>query len=600
MKQIRAGAKEKETAKQPSLSIVGFDDRSQRHPEGIILPDYMPKHEFFMLIVAPAGCGKTTLILNLLLRIYKNYFHDIVVFSPTIHNDQKWKYLTEETKILRPNPHRKLWEGKVKLKKTTASGEHDKGEEEEGSDKQQDLTPQLQELLKTSMDTFLFESFKKTRGKNGRRQSVKEKKMGKQYLEQWQAWQRLHGQHDARTMAKAMALLKDKQRIQGISMTIAPPTPPKLLHEMRHFQTMLGLSGNSSGRDGEFVVDGDDGVDIVGQGIGDHHGMRQHGRRGRQFNVNYTPLISTSQHNVGGIGGCSGRSTTAMAAAAALAGTPNSTCGIGTSLLHRDRYHQRRRFPHPLSTGERGIPVKGEQAYTYQNGEDNHQHHQAQQYDVDHDIHHGVDKEQRAIGHTNTTIGNKKGQVNPERLFEEYDEDTLDNLMKNQDKVVNYLTSIGKEMTHADHMCFVFDDMVGSGLFNQKRNNAFKRLTVRRRHFCSSVIGVVQAYKEFPKTSRNNTNIYVLFRIESDEELSAIYKDFPCGLKPHVWLAIYKYCTKEPYHFMMINLQTSDPKCRIVRNFDEPIAIPSYDEDQDNWLRQQPFYQQQQQQQRTD
>ena len=363
-KQKQAATTDKEKAAQPSLSIVGFDDRSQRHPEGIILPDYMPKHEFFMLIVAPAGCGKTTLILNLLLRIYKNYFHDIVVFSPTIHNDQKWKYLTEETKVLRPNPHRKLWEGKVKLKKITASEEHDKGENDhdaggDNNNNNQELTPQLQELFKTSMDTFLFESFKKTNRKSGKRHSVKEKKMGKKYLEQWQAWQRLnqtggtHGPPDASDMALATALLKEKQRIQGISMTIAPPTPPKLLHEMRHFQTMLGLGGASGSVDGrhrDIVVEGNDRVDLAAQGVGHHHGVRQDGGRGRHFNVNYTPLINTSQHHIGGLCGHSGRS-----AAGALAGTPG--CGIG---LSADGYRQRRRFPYPLlPTRANGVTSNG-------------------------------------------------------------------------------------------------------------------------------------------------------------------------------------------------------------------------------------------------
>jgi len=100
--------------KTATLDIVGFDDREQRHPPGFDLPPWMPMHEFFMLIVAPAGCGKTTLILNLLLRIYRAYFNKIIVFSPTIHNDQKWKHLTSNKNVLRPNKHKKRWLPKVK------------------------------------------------------------------------------------------------------------------------------------------------------------------------------------------------------------------------------------------------------------------------------------------------------------------------------------------------------------------------------------------------------------------------------------------------------------------------------------------------------
>jgi hypothetical protein len=51
----------------------------------------MPVHEFTMGLIAPKGSGKTTTIINLL-RIYGGYFHDIVVFSPTIRSDDKWDH----------------------------------------------------------------------------------------------------------------------------------------------------------------------------------------------------------------------------------------------------------------------------------------------------------------------------------------------------------------------------------------------------------------------------------------------------------------------------------------------------------------------------
>lgn len=52
----------------------------------------LPQHEFTMGLIAPKGSGKTTLIANLL-RLYQGYFHTIVVFSPTLHADEKWDYI---------------------------------------------------------------------------------------------------------------------------------------------------------------------------------------------------------------------------------------------------------------------------------------------------------------------------------------------------------------------------------------------------------------------------------------------------------------------------------------------------------------------------
>lgn len=44
-----------------------------------------------MLMIAPRGSGKTTLILNLITKMYKSFFHRIFVFSPTMAGDPKWE-----------------------------------------------------------------------------------------------------------------------------------------------------------------------------------------------------------------------------------------------------------------------------------------------------------------------------------------------------------------------------------------------------------------------------------------------------------------------------------------------------------------------------
>jgi len=494
------------------LNIIGFDDREQVHPNDVHLPEWMPKHEFFMLIVAPAGCGKTTLILNLLLRIYMNYFHEVKVFSPTIHNDQKWTHLTSTKNVLRKNPYKKLFE-KVKQKEVV------KEKEEPSTPNEKPLTP----------DEFYFENFQgpQKRGKKGgttkkssrllgSRGSLK--KMGKEYLEYWKQ------QNPAE-----QALLKDPNeimerglRLQKLSAIITKPTPPLLAQQCRQFNTMLGLGSSSSS--------------FKSQGFNDGGSNGGYSQIGITTGFRSNPLFGGRQ--------------------------PATAVSNGT----------RRRI-----VWNRGTDQGNGQGN--QGGKENDQQNTHEEENPDsivgtHDTGTKSKKKKKEV----------KGAVKKESMFEEYSEETLQTIMDNQDTIVRHLSEQGKDMTMADHMCLVFDDMVGSGLFNAKRNNAFKRLTVRRRHFCSSVIGVVQAYKEFPKTSRNNTNIYVLFKIDSDEEIMGIYKDFPCGLRPDVWRRVYDYCTKEPYSFMMINLQVKDPQYRIVKNFNEPLNVPVYERElQENW-----------------
>lgn len=471
------------------LSVVGYDDREQRHPPGVDLPEWMPMHEFFMLIVAPAGAGKTTLILNLLLRIYHRYFNRVIVFSPTIHNDQKWKHLTQQKNVLRPNPHRSLWENKVKESTEPA--------QKEGAPSSGDPTPEEKEWLATQQDTFLIENFKDKKGSK--------KRLG---ATQYKLWKQM-----AQTPYQAMVtgsrmldtatLLEKKRRTDRLAAMLVKPTPPLLAQQVKQFNQLV--SGSS-------------------------------------------PVAPLLEHY--------------------LQKDPRWGAGEALDLaLGAHRRHGHR----PGSSGSmRGGSSSGPQDGLELDENDNGQTEQDEQ---------GQENETQQKDH-------KKDhhQVRATDLHEEYSEKTLEEAMTYQDKVIHQLTRLKKPMTCADHLCWVFDDMVGSGLFNQKRNNAFKRLSVRRRHFCSSVIGVVQAYKEFPKTSRTNCNVYILFRIDSEEELESIYKDFPCGLIwPH-WKRVYDYCTAEPYSFMMINTQVKDPQFKLVKNFDEPLFIPLHRQEQQVWM----------------
>jgi hypothetical protein len=76
-----------------------------KHP----LPEYdqLPVHEFTMGLIAPKGAGKTTTICNLL-HFYRNYFHTILVFSPTIDSDEKWDWVKEQ-KLITENMPLKKW-----------------------------------------------------------------------------------------------------------------------------------------------------------------------------------------------------------------------------------------------------------------------------------------------------------------------------------------------------------------------------------------------------------------------------------------------------------------------------------------------------------
>ena len=77
--------------------------------------EVLPNHEFSMGLIAPKGAGKTTLICNLL-NYFKGYFHSIIVFSPTVANDEKWDWVKKQP-LLCENKKLKKWLREQKKKK---------------------------------------------------------------------------------------------------------------------------------------------------------------------------------------------------------------------------------------------------------------------------------------------------------------------------------------------------------------------------------------------------------------------------------------------------------------------------------------------------
>ena len=49
--------------------------------------EHVPKLPFRSIIVASSTGGKTVLVQNLILNVYRNSFARIFIFSPSVHND---------------------------------------------------------------------------------------------------------------------------------------------------------------------------------------------------------------------------------------------------------------------------------------------------------------------------------------------------------------------------------------------------------------------------------------------------------------------------------------------------------------------------------
>lgn len=79
------------------ISHTEFTCRQSRH-------DHVPRVPLRMIILGPSGGGKTVLLSNLILNIYRGAFERIYIFSPSINVDYVWKpvkkYQSDEMKVI--------------------------------------------------------------------------------------------------------------------------------------------------------------------------------------------------------------------------------------------------------------------------------------------------------------------------------------------------------------------------------------------------------------------------------------------------------------------------------------------------------------------
>lgn len=171
---------------------------------------------------------------------------------------------------------------------------------------------------------------------------------------------------------------------------------------------------------------------------------------------------------------------------------------------------------------------------------------------------------------------NFDGLIPEDCFFEDYDESILKNIYEDQMKIVKLLKKHGKTKHLANRILLVFDDLVGSTLFNNARQNVFKGFNTRHRHYSCSMLMVSQGYREIPKTVRTNFTCLILFEICSEAELEVIAEEYPMGIRKafnksakDLWHDMYLYAISEPYSFLYYNMQEKDKQKRCMKKFEE-------------------------------
>jgi hypothetical protein len=72
--------------------------------------DHVPKLPMRSMILAPSGAGKTVLLQNMILDIYRGCFNRIYIFSPSVDIDHTWQPVKDYiAKEIKPTEHEKIY-----------------------------------------------------------------------------------------------------------------------------------------------------------------------------------------------------------------------------------------------------------------------------------------------------------------------------------------------------------------------------------------------------------------------------------------------------------------------------------------------------------
>jgi hypothetical protein len=158
-------------------------------------------------------------------------------------------------------------------------------------------------------------------------------------------------------------------------------------------------------------------------------------------------------------------------------------------------------------------------------------------------------------------------KIPPKNFISVYTPQKLDEILDEQDNMIKFLKSHNQPKYLANKVLMLFDDLVGSDLFDGGKKNTFTRFNTIHRHLSVSCFMISQAFKAIPATVRNQWTCLSLFRIGNEKEVEKIYEEFPMGLNRKNWESLYEFCTEGKYDFMFIDFQKPRGE-QIMKNFD--------------------------------
>jgi hypothetical protein len=122
------------------------------------------------------------------------------------------------------------------------------------------------------------------------------------------------------------------------------------------------------------------------------------------------------------------------------------------------------------------------------------------------------------------------------------------------------------------------DDVQGTSAFTNRRRDMMQHLAIKHRHVGLTIVCLVQTLQGMPRVQRLNTNVFVLFKTSDLKQLEEIASLFGAFVDRDTFIALYKYATREPHGFFMVDLNPKTPSHRFRKGFNELLSVEDMDE----------------------
>ena len=121
----------------------------------------------------------------------------------------------------------------------------------------------------------------------------------------------------------------------------------------------------------------------------------------------------------------------------------------------------------------------------------------------------------------------------------------------------------------------IFDDMVSTGAFGNKKKSKLNNLIILCRHHHISVFITSQHIKAIPAIIRSNVRVFVIFKSNNYKKLlDNVYSEVSGIISQEKFEKLYHYATEKLHDALVVIVHNDiEPKHRIRKNWDKMLTL---------------------------